>query len=91
MAKVERNVRIVNAAGLHARPCHQLASTALAGRSEVRVRCDGREADCRSILDLMTLCAPQGAVLEFSADGEDAEEVVERLSRVVASGFGEPS
>jgi phosphotransferase system HPr-like phosphotransfer protein len=30
-------------------------------------------------------------VLEFEAEGADAEEVVERLSKVVASGFGESS
>ena len=91
MAKVKTSVRVVNAAGLHARPCHQIASAALAGRSEVRVRCEDREADGKSILELMTLAAPQGSILEFSAEGEDAEKVVERLSQVVASGFGEPS
>lgn len=90
MAKVERRVAVVNQAGLHARPCHQLASAALAGKSMVCVRCEDREADGRSILELMTLLAPQGAVLEFVVEGDDAEAVAERLSQVVASGFGEP-
>jgi phosphocarrier protein len=91
VAKVQRSVLVVNAAGLHARPCHQIASAALSGKSSVLVRCEDREADGKSILELMMLCAPKGATLELVAEGEDAEQVVERLSQVVASGFGEPS
>ncbi|MCE9593341.1 MAG: HPr family phosphocarrier protein [Planctomycetes bacterium] len=89
MVRVLKSVRIVNSAGLHARPCHQLAAAALASQSRVTVRCDDREADGKSILELMTLAAPLGSVLEFEAEGADAEAVVERLSQVVASGFGE--
>ncbi len=87
--EIRRTARIVNSAGLHARPCHQLASLALKFKSTLRVRYDGREVDGRSILELMTLGAAKDAELEFVARGEDAEVLVERLSAVVASGFNE--
>jgi phosphotransferase system HPr (HPr) family protein len=87
--EVRRTVRIVNSAGLHARPCHQIAAAALASKSALRVRCNGREVDGRSIIELMTLAAPKDAELELVAQGDDAQALVERLSQVVASGFDE--
>ena len=87
--EARRIVRIVNRAGLHARPCHSLASTALRFQSPLRVRCRDHEVDGRSILELMTLAAAQGDELEFAAAGPDAEALVERLSQLVSSGFSE--
>ncbi len=84
-----RTVRLRNSAGLHARPCHALVTTARSFESELRVGCGGREVNGKSILELMTLCAGQGTVLEFVGRGEDAAALVEALARLVESGFGE--
>lgn len=87
--EAERSVRLCNPTGLHARPCHAIASTAQAYRSELRVSCAGQEVNGKSILDLMTLCAPCDAVLSFRARGEDADALVSALAALVAGGFGE--
>ncbi len=87
--EVTRTLRIVNIQGLHARPCHAIASTALGFRSELRVRSRGAEVDGKSIMELMTLSAGEGAELEVCARGDDAEELVGELEKLVASGFGE--
>lgn len=89
MSPVVAQARLANARGLHARPCHQLVTIALAHRSRLRVRCGTREVDGRSILSLMTLGAAHGATLEFSAEGDDAQELVDALLAVVQSGFSE--
>ena len=89
MAESQRSVRLSNPTGLHARPCHAIASTAQAYRSDLRVSCEGREVNGKSILDLMTLCAPCDAVLAFRAVGEDAEALVSALAELVEGGFGE--
>ena len=89
MPSASASARLTNERGLHARPCHAIASTALAHRSQLRVRCEGREADGRSILSLMTLGAPHGSLLQFQAEGEDAEELLQRLVELVGSGFSE--
>ncbi|MBM3989076.1 MAG: HPr family phosphocarrier protein [Planctomycetes bacterium] len=81
--------RVVNPRGLHARPCHALAMTALAHSASVRVRCGVREVDGRSILALMTLGASQGEELEFRASGDDAAALVEALLALVQGGFTE--
>ena len=86
---VTRAVRIPNAAGLHARPCHAIVSKALAHESELWVACDGREVNGKSILELMTLSAPCDAVLTFRARGADAEKLIDELAALVAAGFDE--
>ncbi|TAJ18198.1 MAG: HPr family phosphocarrier protein [Planctomycetota bacterium] len=86
---MERCVRIVNPRGLHARPCHAIASTALAFQSECSVASEGQEVNAKSILELMTLGAAQGAELCFRASGKDAAELLQALEKLVAGGFGE--
>jgi phosphotransferase system HPr (HPr) family protein len=90
-AESHRVVQIVNAAGLHARPCHSIVSVALEYGCELRIGCGGREVNGRSILELMTLGAAAGAQLTLRARGEGAEELVERLAGLVAAGFDEAS
>jgi phosphocarrier protein len=86
---LERCVRIVNPRGLHARPCHAIASTALSFQSECAVTCEGQEVNAKSILELMTLGAAHGTELRFRASGKDAGELLQALERLVAGGFGE--
>lgn len=79
----------MNSRGLHARPCHALARLALAFGGDVEVLCDGRRANAKSILELMTLSAGQGSVLEFTARGDGAGTVVRSLVGLVEAGFQE--
>ena len=84
-----RSVRLKNPAGLHARPCHAIVTTAGRFQSELRVACDGQEVNGKSILELMTLCAPVEATLVLRAKGSDAEALIESVARLVDDGFGE--
>jgi phosphotransferase system HPr (HPr) family protein len=86
---VTRSVRLVNPAGLHARPCHKIVTAASCFVSEFRVACEDQEVNGKSILELMTLCAPVESVLFLHARGADAEQLVAAVVIVVASGFGE--
>ncbi len=81
--------RLTNERGLHARPCHAIATAALASASTLRVRCADREVDGRSILSLMTLGAACGAELEFRAQGPDARSLVSELCALVEQHFAQ--
>jgi phosphotransferase system HPr (HPr) family protein len=87
--EIRRLVTVPNKSGLHARPCHALASAAQAYASSLEIACGGRRVNGKSILELMTLCAGQGAELEIVGRGEDAVDLVEVLARLVESGFEE--
>jgi phosphocarrier protein len=83
------SAQLPNDRGLHARPCSAIVATALKHKAALSVRCNGQEADGRSILSLMTLAAPHGATLEFQARGEDADQLVQSLLALVRAGFSE--
>ena len=83
------HTRLVNAAGLHARPCHAIVTTALRYPCELEVSAGGRTVSGRSILELMTLCAPCESNLRFQARGEGASALVAELVVLVERGFGE--
>lgn len=89
-----RNVRIVNAAGLHARPCHAIVQTAMAHECTLRIKGPSSPSDGvngKSILELMTLEASQGTELVLEALGEGAEALLDQLEELIGEGFGEPS
>ena len=85
----EREVRIENRNGLHARPAAEIVKAASKFRSEVTIRRDDMEVNGKSIMGVMMLAAEYGSTLSLRANGEDAEQAVEALVALVASRFGE--
>ncbi|MEW6741176.1 MAG: HPr family phosphocarrier protein [Planctomycetota bacterium] len=90
MAILSRVVVLRNRDGLHARPISQIVEIANRHTADLKVEVAGLEVSGRSILQLMTLGAPKGAQLVFTAEGPDASELLEALSQLVEQGFGEP-
>ena len=80
---------VANAHGIHARPSHAIVSAACDYRARIELRCDGRVADARSILAVMTLGAAQGAAIEISATGPDAPQAAAHLKQVLEAAEGE--
>ena len=89
LAEVRRTVRVVNAQGLHARPCHAIVSKALSFHSELCIRSRTRAVNGKSILELMTLSAGPGTELELLARGPDAESLLQAIEALFRAGFGE--
>jgi phosphocarrier protein len=86
---VSRTVEIVNKRGLHARASAKFVKMAAAYDAEVRVSKDGQTVDARSIMGLMMLAAGPGSAIEIEAEGEQADQVVDALSVLVAARFDE--
>ena len=91
MAESSRTIEVCNQQGVHARPCHAIVSIAMQFDGELRVRCGERDVNAKSILELMTLNACHGSVLEFRATGNGADDVLDELETLVRGGFGEMS
>ena len=89
MPRVVRSVVLLNEHGLHARPISRLLEVARRFGASLVIRCDGAKADGRRMLQMLTLAAPCGASLEFEADGDDAQALVDALVALVESRFGE--
>jgi phosphocarrier protein len=82
-------VQLANRQGLHARPISRLIEIARRHRAALEVRCGDARADGRRMLEMLTLAAPHGSVLEFDAEGDDAEALLAELAALVESRFGE--
>ena len=85
----EREVRIVNSLGLHARPAAQLVRLASSFESEVELVKDGVPVNSKSIMGVMMLAAECGSQLIVRATGTDAEAAAAAMAELIASGFGE--
>ena len=82
-----RRVEITNEHGLHLRAANLLVRIAKRFQSDIRVFWNDRVANGKSILDLLTLGAESGALLEFEVIGPDSEEAAAALSELVESSF----
>lgn len=83
---VEKEVTIVPEEGLHARPAAQFVKTAKSYSSDIKVLKDGKEANAKSSLSLMSLSAAQGDKLLIQAEGEDEAAAADALATLIAEG-----
>jgi phosphocarrier protein len=86
---IERQATIVNQEGLHARPAARIVRLASSFAAEIELSKDGVGVNGKSIMGVMMLAAECGSALTIRADGPDAEQAVQALADLVASGFGE--
>ena len=84
---IRRTVTILNTQGLHVRPAEKFARTAMQFAAEIDVICHEQRVDAKSIMYLLTLGARQGTQLVLEAQGDDAQEAVDALARLVETGF----
>jgi phosphocarrier protein HPr len=89
MAHAEREVRIRNKLGMHARAAVKFVQTANTFKSEVKVIKDDQEANGKSIMGLLTLVAAHGVTMTVVCDGDDAAAAAAALAELVGTGFGE--
>jgi phosphocarrier protein HPr len=87
--EVLRQVVIRNRQGLHARPVMQFVDLANRFGCEVYVRKGKLQVDGKSPMEMMLLEATQGTALQLAAAGENADQAVTALAKLVESGFGE--
>jgi phosphocarrier protein HPr len=86
---IEREATIVNQEGLHARPAARIVRLANGFAAEIQLAKDGLEVNGKSIMGVMMLAAECGSSIIIRADGPDAEQAVQALAELVATGFGE--
>jgi phosphocarrier protein len=78
-----RQSRISTACGFNLRAAYRFVELSRQFQAQVRVQCDGRTADGRSILELMTLAAVCGARLEIETTAQDAEAAAASLCALI--------
>jgi phosphocarrier protein HPr len=88
--RAAKTIAIRSSYGLHARPAALFVKTATKFKCEVTVSAGKLQTNGKSIVGLMTLGIGGGAWLTIAADGDDAEQAVEELERLLRGDLGGP-
>ena len=87
MAVIE-NIPVLSRLGLHLRMGAELVRVAGRFKCQVRVSHGGRNVNAKSLLQLLTLGAIYGTVLEFSAEGEDTPQAIDAIRKLLRTWAG---
>ena len=85
---MERTITIGSKSGLHARPAAVFVQHAKEFRSQITVAKNDKTANAKSILSVLTLGAEQGDQVLLVANGEDAEQAIDKLSTLLEGDMG---
>jgi phosphocarrier protein HPr len=80
----QRDVRITNKLGLHARPAAEFVKRVRSFRSEIWVIKEGRRFSAASLIDVLRANLDCGATATLEAHGVDADEALEELEKLLA-------
>ena len=86
---VERQIKVTNARGIHARPASLIAQTSTKFKSDITLTKDGTSADAKSIMNVMILAATQNSEVIIRASGEDENEAVDAIVELFKKNFNE--
>jgi len=89
LTAVQREVRINNQRGLHARASAKFVTMASGLDAVIEVEKDGNRVCGTSIMGLMMLGAAMGDSIIIHVEGAFAEQALEKLTALVEERFGE--
>jgi phosphocarrier protein HPr len=87
--QMERKIVVTNEKGIHIRPAGDIAKLVKNFKSTVEIEFNGKKANTKSVMILMSLNVKKGNEIKIIANGEDAEEAINALAALIESGFGE--
>jgi phosphotransferase system HPr (HPr) family protein len=87
--KLERQTKVINRLGLHARASAKLVKSAGRYTSSILIGTDSETVDGKSIMGLMMLAATQGTTMTITIEGEDAESAMHDIVGLFENRFDE--
>jgi phosphocarrier protein HPr len=80
----QREVRIINKLGLHARPAAQFVKRVRSFRSEICVVKSGKRYSAASLIDILRANLDCGSTAILEAHGVDADDALDELEELLA-------
>ena len=80
---------IENETGLHARPAKVLVNLAKQFKSNISIQHNGKKANAKSMVSVLTLGAVRGSDITVRVEGEDEEKAITELESAIRSGLGD--
>lgn len=85
MKTIKKKIIVKNKQGLHARPAALFVQLANRFDAQITVAKDGETVNGKSIMGILMLGATKGSEIIVEALGNDAEDAVSELERLVTS------
>jgi len=85
MPTLKKELIVKNKQGLHARPAAIFVQIANKYDSRITVRRDEEEVNGKSIMGILMLGAEKGSLIIIEADGQDAEEALLELEKIIST------
>jgi phosphocarrier protein len=76
---VEQVFRVKNETGLHARPASMFVQKAAKFKSVIKLYKEGKEANAKSIISVLSLGASKGSDITISCTGDDEKDALAAL------------
>ena len=86
---LEKSITIKNPSGLHLRPAGILCKTAIQFKSLITFQHDHSTANAKSVLSVLGACVKSGDEIKLICDGEDEDEAMDKLVKLIEGGLGE--
>ena len=80
---VEKEVVVKNGSGLHARPATLLVKKASGFKSDVSIEYNGKKANVKSLIGVLSLAVTKDATIKVVASGDDEALAVEEIVKLV--------
>lgn len=85
----QREIKIINESGLHARPASSFVAEAGRYESNIFILKGDERVNAKSIMGVMSAGITQGTTIILETDGPDETEAIDALTALINSGFGE--
>ena len=80
---VVKEVTVKSATGLHARPATLLVKEASGFKSDVSLEFNGKKANAKSLIGVLSLAVTKGAQITVSANGDDEALACEEIAKLI--------
>lgn len=82
-------VKIKNVLGLHLRPAGILCNEAIRYKASIKFKVRSSIVNAKSVLSVLGACVKYGDEIEFLCEGEDEQEALAAMVKLVEDGLGE--
>ena len=80
---IAKEVCVKNSSGLHARPATLLVKKASSFKSDISIEFNGKKANVKSLIGVLSLAVTKDAVIKVVASGDDEALAVEEIDKLV--------
>lgn len=80
---IKKEVVVSSSTGLHARPATLLVKKASLFKSDITIEHNGKEANIKSLIGVLSLAVTSGATITIKASGDDEALAAEEIANLI--------